>query len=396
MNKRYKRHISFLAIFILFTLLAKSQQMHFIYLQTENKQPFYVKMNKKLLSSSAAGYLIIPKLSEGTHLLTVGFPKNEWGEQKITCSINKKDAGYILKNFGDSGWGLFNLQTMEVVMSGIAPIENTSIVVTPVKKEEIIKEIAPELSKTVDVKPVSKEEIKPVDSNFTNNVLVKTSPAIKKIVTVRGEDGTDIVYVDNAEGKLDTIRIFIPLEKAIPVSQQETKVQRISAEEKNEAIASNNNKVIDSNIKEPKPNTELIKQPVKLEIEKGTSNTVDNHVVKTNTNIQSKESELKPIMANSDCKSIATEDDFLKLRKKMAAQTNDDDMVEVARKAFRAKCYITEQIKNISVLFLNDEGKYRLFDAAYPFVSDSNNFSLLSTQLKDSYFIARFKVMLRQ
>jgi hypothetical protein len=101
-------------------------------------------------------------------------------------------------------------------------------------------------------------------------------------------------------------------------------------------------------------------------------------------------------MANSDCKSIATEDDFLKLRKKMAAQTNDDDMVEVARKAFRAKCYITEQIKNISVLFLNDEGKYRLFDAAYPFVSDSNNFSLLSTQLKDSYFIARFKVMLRQ
>ena len=108
-----------------------------------------------------------------------------------------------------------------------------------------------------------------------------------------------------------------------------------------------------------------------------------------------KESTVKPVMLNSDCKATAGEDDFLKLRKKMAAENNDDDMVTIAKKAFKSKCYTTEQVKNLSVLFLKDEGKYKFFDAAYPFVTDAYNFASLETQLTDSYFITRFKVMLR-
>ena len=50
---------------------------------------------------------------------------------------------------------------------------------------------------------------------------------------------------------------------------------------------------------------------------------------------------------------------------------------------------------NDQYLFLKDEGKYKIFDAAYPFVSDSYNFSTLETQLTDVYFINRFKVMIR-
>ena len=99
-------------------------------------------------------------------------------------------------------------------------------------------------------------------------------------------------------------------------------------------------------------------------------------------------------MVNSDCKAVASDDDFLKLRKKIVAENNDDDMIRTAKKAFRNKCFTTEQVKNLGVLFLKDEGKYSFFETAYPFVSDSEMFKNLESQLTDSYYINRFKAMI--
>jgi hypothetical protein len=79
----------------------------------------------------------------------------------------------------------------------------------------------------------------------------------------------------------------------------------------------------------------------------------------------------------------------------MAAEENDDDMITIAKKIFKSKCFTTEQVKNLSVLFLKDKGRYDFFDAAYPFVADSNNFTSLENQLTDIYFINRFKVMIK-
>ena len=62
---------------------------------------------------------------------------------------------------------------------------------------------------------------------------------------------------------------------------------------------------------------------------------------------------------------------------------------------FKQKCFSTEQIKNLSGLFLKEEEKYHFFDAAYPFVHDSQQFKLLESQLTDPYIITRFRAMLR-
>jgi len=93
---------------------------------------------------------------------------------------------------------------------------------------------------------------------------------------------------------------------------------------------------------------------------------------------------------------MAVEDDFFKLRKKMAGQNNDDAMIAEAKKAFKIKCFSTTQVRNLSALFLTDESKYKFFDAAYQYVSDLENFSTLQSALKDEYFINRFKAMIRQ
>ena len=98
-------------------LVSKAQQNHYIYIQTENKQPFYVKLDKKVYTSTISGYLIIPKLIDGKYSSAIGFPKDEWPVQNISFDILMKDQGFILKNFGPKGWGFFNLQNLNIIMA---------------------------------------------------------------------------------------------------------------------------------------------------------------------------------------------------------------------------------------------------------------------------------------
>ena len=79
----------------------------------------------------------------------------------------------------------------------------------------------------------------------------------------------------------------------------------------------------------------------------------------------------------------------------MASDKSDASMLDDANKVFRTKCFTSSQIKNLSSLFLGDGGKYSFFDAAYPHIADLENFPALQSELKDEYFVNRFKAMLR-
>jgi hypothetical protein len=46
----------------------------------------------------------------------------------------------------------------------------------------------------------------------------------------------------------------------------------------------------------------------------------------------------------------------------MAAADGNEQMINVASDYFKKSCFNTVQIKNLSFLFLDDEGKYRFFD----------------------------------
>ena len=91
---------------------------------------------------------------------------------------------------------------------------------------------------------------------------------------------------------------------------------------------------------------------------------------------------------------MATQNEFLKLRKQMAGTDEEGIMTKMAIKSFTSICFTTEQIKNLGVLYNKEEERYKFYVAAYPFVSDSQNFSILSDQLTDNYYITRFKAML--
>jgi len=102
-----------------------------------------------------------------------------------------------------------------------------------------------------------------------------------------------------------------------------------------------------------------------------------------------------PVMINSDCVNFATEYDLDKLRVRMMAEVNAEDRISGAKKVFRTKCFTTRQVRALTELFLNDEGKYKFLDTAYPFVSDSQEFRKLVDVLKEDYYIKRFNAMIR-
>src|SRR5689334_13307175 len=106
--------------FLLFSLVGLksfSQQQYYIYIQSDERQPFYVRMDDKIYSSSLSGYLILSNLNDGNYALLIGFPKNAYPEHRFQVDINNKDKGFQLKHSTDRTWQLVNLQNQAVIAS---------------------------------------------------------------------------------------------------------------------------------------------------------------------------------------------------------------------------------------------------------------------------------------
>ena len=392
------------------SFILKAQQSHFIYIQTDNKQPFYVKLDKTVYSSASSGYLIIPQLKTGSYSFVIGFPKNEWPEQKIRCSVEDKDLGYILKNFGDKGWGLFNLQSSTVVMAedtgkkGIAVdlksdafsnmlsvvVNDSTIKQNEDANAEIKKPIVEVVKKDQPpavVQPVKEQPpvvVQPVKDKVIDAPKPEMVPRqilIAKKLTKKTADGVEMVYIDNEGGTQDTVNIFIP----------DKDISETALINQNTAAKAKDTKPKDT-VSVPAQVGEKKKESKFIEMELPNPNTT---VKETKADTESQQSKPDSSISNTDCKSFATNDDFLKLRKKMAAADDPEDMISIAKKVFKSKCFTTEQVKNLSVLFLKDAVKFDFFDAVYPSVSDSKNFETLENQLTDSYYIKRFKVLIK-
>jgi hypothetical protein len=414
------KKISFFLLFLFASVTGFSQKYYFVYLQTEDNQPFFVKMNKKILSSTASGYLILSKMADSTYSFAIGFPQNKWPEQIFSVAINKKDHGYLLKNFGEKGWGLFNLQTLSVQMSSTASakvneqkteINNNVSLFTellskatddPSIKEKPVfanTEIKEEVKTQENIAKIKTEEIskelpdekltqKPIEV-VENTIVKKEEPAvvIQELTTLKSEDkttssssspeqfkrtavtkrsesstteGFGLVYIDEiGEGINDTIRILIPNPRLV--------ITLINEEPKNE-----------------KKFIEILPDTAKKKDEIVSENKPAN-----------REAQDEKGMLNKKCNVVAEESDFFKLRKNMAAAEGDENMLLEAKNYFKTKCFTSEQVRNLGLLFLKDEGKYNFFDLAYNYVSDTEKFIELQTELKDPYYINRFKAMLR-
>lgn len=411
-----KKHI-ILVILLLnaFSLSVKAQINHFIYLQTDNKQPFYIKYNSKIYSSTSSGYLILSKLKDGVINFTAGFPQSQVQEQKFELQIDKIEKGFLLKNFNEKGWGLFDLQSSNVTYAiGLqavpTPFENkmtnTQVANDPfanmlstvtqdstvknvtVKKEEniVVDTPKPALQQIVqqpnNIAAPQKIDV-PKNETVVQNIIVPVisepqwaPPAKSEIVKLnffQSKEGSDIIYeVKYENGVIDTVRLFISFD-TVQLVKTEPQVSLPVVIKDTTSVVS-------------VPKVEISVQP-EIKKEEPQKNEDPKDVV----NEKKEDSKTVP---NSNCAAQANEDDFIKLRRKMASQSKDEAMVTEAKKVFKTKCFSTVQLKNLAVLFLSDEWRYRFYDAALPFVNDFSNFKALEETIKDEYYKKRFQALL--
>jgi len=454
-----------------------AQRTAFLYLQSEEGVPFYVKKDKQIYSSTASGYLILSKLPESDLLFYVGFPGSSSPESLFRLSIGSGGRGVLIKSFGERGWGLFDFQDASVTYAMVTendgekkavnnnrqPVNDPfANMLSDVTKDSSVKYIGEMVQQPVSLE--QKDSVKadvvttPVtiqtDSSAITSIAevqikneeqseveteTKEKPVFPKSEIIRshvesGSDGTTISYViSNAQVMKDTVSVFIPSKR--------------NADEDNSGFAdttrASSPKLTDLEFVTSEPDSTTTFLETQLEtglvldtMKHATENVVDTISYSISEQVQEsgsstlidttiaiiqipevvdtipvigdnkikeplsekekadKDQEKNPILKEVNCKKTASEEDFLKVRRKMAQQSKDEEMINEAMKFFKNMCFTTEQIRNLGVLFLNDEGRYRFYDASMKYVLDFQNFRSLGNTLITPYYKKRFEALI--
>jgi len=434
MNKAFRTVLLSMYFFGFFSFQTYAQQDHFVYIQSDEKVSFDVNVNGKTYNSSSIGYVIIPKLAKGNYQLSISFGNKKYPDQQFNCAIDKADAGFLLKNYIDKGWGLFNLQSSDIIMA----VSASTVVPDPPKVQptndafgDMLSQVSgdstlnvkTEVEKPAVQKPVlvvgsaaiaKNENIIPQKDSIEND-LVKDTPVVEskmglplynnnalvKIKEVTTNDGTDMVFLDSSSGLNDTIRIFLPAQPALT----DAKEVQTKTPEKGSVIESAK---IDSNANVKEVNSVVVKQPDTSASENGGVNNpffakedqkkIDTNVMVQSGNVSSNSDNnaaLANMASSTECKNMLTESDMSKLRKKMVVAESDDKMINIVKKNIGDKCISTDQVKNLSALFLSDDGRLNFFSSVYTLVYDKSAFSSLESQLIDPNYKKRFKDLIK-
>lgn len=251
---------------------------------------------------------------------------------------------------------------------------DTVIIFMPVQKNNVDSNI---------IKSATGENInipaKTDSSQFVNNQgTSKLQPQSDSIKVPLPSASIDTAIKNNSLSNNGNVVANIPVSASNSSSKaRDSAIANIVGEKKEDSVSGANN---------------LLKANTLNSMKEGSTNTTRDRPPADQLIVLPKEVTVSRV--NSDCKYFATTEDFLKLRKKMAAEGDMDNMLKVAKKYFKLKCYSTEQIKDLSYLFLTDEGKYKFFDEAYAFTSDSDQYPTLQLQFIDKYYLNRFKAMI--
>jgi preprotein translocase subunit YajC len=278
---------------------------------------------------------------------------------------NKEDTGATVdtKTFVDSTTvavvdTLISTETVAVAIADTVILKDTVATVTEPISEKANNVEATDLR--VDSSTVISEASKEVE-------IKATEPEYKKSIIVRRSEssttqGFGLTFIDQIAETSDTIRILIPNPKS--------PIFKTSSEAKPE-----------------------VKAQLKTIADIEASAQVDTTGGLVNTTAKMATNE--PVSVElSNCNSLATERDFKKLQKEMASLETDEGMINTAMLVFKDKCFTTEQIKNLSTLFLAAQWKYQFFAAAQKSVSDKEKFPSLQSEIQDDYYVNQFKALL--
>ena len=167
-----------------FSFASKSQTRHFLFIQTDDNQLFYVKAKNNVYSSNELGSLIIPNLEEGELLISIGFPSNNWNSLKYKLVIKNKDLAFVLKKSNTNLWSLYDYYTMSLFES----LDSSSAINTTNKP---VNDFAKILSQVSGVYLESDFSIESKSENLAKELIVLKPDQIKLVSKEKGNSSNN-------------------------------------------------------------------------------------------------------------------------------------------------------------------------------------------------------------
>ena len=372
-------------VFLMLTASAlKSQQTHFIYIQSEDKQPFYIRFKEKIISSSESGYLIAPKLEQGQLNFTLGFPKNAWPSSSYSLEIESKDLGFQLKKIDTLTWALYNIQTSDL----LSPVEvnkvSTQIIETSTDE---FTNILAEVSNTPSVK---QKKINPeINSTILAPSIDSSSIAKDNSILIKNN-------ITNDSNAAEIIGVRVPVQsKPVLVKEKKEKKSKVRLEPSNVkqdfSFLDSTGRSLTYTIKDGDKEDHVvvfISYEKPLVFPKEEPDSLIPVAVDAIIAPDAIQTEVKQVIR---CSANAEEKDFIKLRRKMTQEDNEEKMIEVAEKSFKDKCYSTDQIRYLAVLFINEDNRLAFIRMSVNYISDLSMFGTLQQLFNTDKNINSFK-----
>jgi hypothetical protein len=362
---------------------------HYIFIEADGQQPFYLKQGNTMVSSSAAGFLILPKIKATEMEFSIGFPKNVYPEVAFYINGTDRDRGFQLKQMEGQGWSLFDRTSLEVIKGEVpqsAPIEMK----LPQKEEgsfaklfagatddKSLLENKPKkdsAEQTLPGKSITKAGLTAVatKSGLKDSLGGKdrlTLPQISISTQIENADVKQLVYVEKTnKGTDDTIAVEIEKKKIIAATEPFIKPQDstlMASTPKTVALPSGSS-----------DSTAQVKKPIAV-------------ADSSKDNIQVPKA--SPIIVCD--RPIADYKDIRALQKKLLGISNDEDQRNYAVKAFGQKCFNAKQALEIGWFFVDETSRLQFFKALKPLIADKASFGNLEVSFLKEENIRAFRAL---
>ena len=376
-----------LGIILLFAHCAvKAQEQRVVYILADRQQPFYVRTAEKVYSSSSLGYLIMSVPKQNKTSFTIGYPKNKWKSGKYSIEIAENDIFLLLKQVDSSTWGLYDKHSNQVIIPDevVQPIKTDtskdpfSVMLAEVSDNpSILQQKKRELSvDTVKISEVKQDE---ASNQQMKNARNDSAHQVVHVETVKQKDGeAKKQQIERTMYFIDSTGVSMGYELS-EGDKKEKIVVFIPADAKDDEATQKPNQVKKKRKKQPEE---------KADDSRLTDLSIDKNVREQQTK------ETKKIR----CQSIANDTDFRLLRRNMALEEDEENMLIVADTgiANQGKCYTSEQLKNLAVLFLNDRLRFLFVETALGYLSDSGDAKLLENLFRDEENRRKFRAAIEK
>jgi hypothetical protein len=378
-------------VFVLMaTMLFQSlSAQHYIFIEADGQQPFYLKQGNTMVSSSAAGFLILPKITSPEMEFSIGFPKNIYPEVSFYINGTNRDRGFQLKLMEGQGWSLFDRTSLEVIKGEVpktAPIEMqlsrkeegsfAKLLATATDDKSLLERMPKKdsVEMTPPGKVIKKDGLKAVaaksglkDSSGKKDKVILNPISIS--AQMEDADTKRMVFIETTnKGRADTITVEIEKNRAVttiePLKQPQdsTLASRPPGPVANPAIPPDTT----TEVSKPKEDVDSVKANLQL-------------------------SKASPIIVCD--RPIADYKDIRVLQKKLLGISSDEEQRNYAVKAFGQKCFNTKQALEIGWFFVDEANRLQLFKALKPLIADKASFGNLEVSFLKEENITAFRAL---